>query len=159
VTYEICGDIPSWQRPEATSYRAALEANPRYGEGLQEEPLKSLYDKFWTQTIFAFTTYGLSARMEPVLLSGIANSIEEMESCYEGDLPESINSGSIAEVWLLGYQVTGIQWTGQTYQITVEQTPQGLQFVQFERQETDTFLPIVVVQADGQEVAVASGDW
>ncbi len=158
LPFDVCGEQPNWQRPDPQTYYATLQAHPRYADGLTEEPLKSLYEKFWQASIFSFTTYGLSARMEPILLSGIGDTIDQMEGCYAGDRPNAINRGTLAELWLLGYQIRDILWTGQTYQVTVKQTTEGLQFVQFERQETNASLPIVVVREDGQEITVASGD-
>jgi hypothetical protein len=159
VAFEICGDSPDWQRLELSEQTDALMANPRYGEALTEEPLKGLFEKFWNESVITFTTYGLSARTEPIYLSGVWTGIEAMEACYEGDRPEAINQGELAEIWLIGHRILDITWTGSTYQISVESSATGLQFVQFKRIEEKATLPIVVIENGGNEVTVASGDW
>ncbi|HEY9888068.1 MAG TPA: hypothetical protein V6D02_06680 [Candidatus Obscuribacterales bacterium] len=159
VAFEVCGEIPDWQRPTLADQTRTLTQNPRYGSALEEEPLKSLFDKFWQESIITFTTYGLSARTEPIELSGIGTGIDAMEACYGGDRPEAINQGTLGEVWLMGHRMVAMTWTGTEYLVTVENTDAGLQFVQFERFEAATSLPLIVVASDGREVAVASGDW
>ncbi|NER81652.1 MAG: hypothetical protein F6K42_19230 [Leptolyngbya sp. SIO1D8] len=159
VSFEVCGNLPDWQRPDLETQTAELNQNPRYIDALSEEPLSSLFEKFWNESIITFTTYGLSARVEPIYLSGVWTGIEAMETCYEGDRPDAINQGQLAEIWLIGHRIINIDWSGDQYQILVEPTSQGLQFVQFDRVENNTALPILVLETDGAEMAVTSGDW
>lgn len=159
VAFEVCGELPDWQRATLEEQTAALQANPRYGETIATDPLKELFDKFWSQSIITFTTYGLSARTEPLYLSGVWTGIDAMADCHTGDRPNAINQGELAEMWLIGYEVTEIEWTGETYLVTVDATASGLQFVQFERADNQDSLPIVVVEPSGDEVSIASGDW
>lgn len=159
VAFDVCSNIPDWERPDWATQMATLESNPRYSGGLDEEPLQSLSEKFWNESVITFTTYGLSARTEPIYFSGVWTAIEAMDTCYEGDRPDAINQGQLAEVWLIGHRIVSIEWSGDQYQITVEPTSQGLQSVQFERLEALETLPIMVVETDGTEVAFASGDW
>ncbi|MGD1941292.1 MAG: hypothetical protein ACFB0G_08255 [Leptolyngbyaceae cyanobacterium] len=159
VEFAVCGEIPDWERLSLAEQTAALTQQPRYGEAITSEPLKSLFDKFWQQSVISFTTYGLSARTEPIYLSGVWTGIDAMENCYEGDRPEAINQGELAELWLIGHQVVDITWADEAYQVTVDTTTTGLQFVQFDRLETGETLPLVVIESDGGQVAVASGDW
>ena len=159
VSFEVCSHLPDWERPDWDTQMATLESNPRYRGALNEEPLKSLSEKFWTESVITFTTYGLSARTEPIFFSGIWTAIDAMDTCYQGDRPDAINQGQLAEMWLIGHRIVSIEWSGDHYQITVEPTPQGLQSVQFERLENQETLPILIVETDGTEVAFASGDW
>lgn len=159
VVFEVCGDLPDWERLSLTDQTAELLNNPRYGAAIHEEPLKTLFDKFWNESVITFTTYGLSARTEPVYLSGVWTGIEQMDACYGGDRPEAINTGELAEVWLIGHRVVDIEWTGNEYELTVDSVPSGLQFVQFARLESELTLPIVVIEADGDHLTAASGDW
>ncbi|MDB9525461.1 hypothetical protein PN498_05640 [Oscillatoria sp. CS-180] len=159
VAYEICGESPGWQRTSFSEQTTALLNNPRYGAALEEEPLRGLSDKFWNGSVITFTTYGLSARTEPIFLSGVWTSIDAMDACYEGDRPEAINQGVLAEVWLIGNEIDEIAWTGSEYEVTVRSASEGLQFVQFERLETNETLPIRVVSEAGTELPVVSGDW
>lgn len=159
VRFEVCGNLPDWERPDLRTQEIELANNPRYNNGLDEEPLKSLFDKFWTKSIITFTSYGLSARIEPIYLSGIWTAINAMEACYEGDRPNAINVGHLAEMWLIKYQVISMDWTGDHYAVTVEPTSRGLQFIQFERFEENDFLPLLVTKEDGMEVMTIPGDW
>ncbi|MEM1279313.1 MAG: hypothetical protein AAF827_18445 [Cyanobacteria bacterium P01_D01_bin.6] len=159
ITYSVCGEIPDWERLSLEAQTAALMDNPRYGDALTTDPLQSLFEKFWHESLITFTTYGLSARTEPIYLSGVWTGIEEMSACYEGDRPTAINAGEVAEIWLIGYQVVDFTWSGETYQLTVEPTSTGLRFLQFERVEGNGTLPIVVLESTGHELTVASGDW
>lgn len=159
IRYEVCGEIADWQRPSFSEQMAELAANPRYGHALDEDPLKGLSDKFWNETLVMFTTYGLSARTEPIYLSGVWTGIDAMNACYEGDRAEAINRGAFAEMWLLGHQIVDITWTGTEYQVIVSSSSEGLQFVQFERVEVAESLPIVVIDKGGTEHSVIFGDW
>ncbi|RZM74433.1 hypothetical protein [Leptolyngbya iicbica] len=159
IAYDICGEIDDWQRPSLEEQTTALQENPRYGEALATEPLQSLFEKFWHESLITFTTYGLSARTEPIYLSGVWTGIDEMSACYEGDRPTAINAGERAEMWLIGYQVVDFTWTGDQYQMTVEPTTTGLRFLQFERVESAATLPLVVLENTGATLTVATGDW
>jgi hypothetical protein len=159
IAYEVCSEVPGWQRPSLEAQQQELAANPRYLEGLDQEPLSSLSEKFWTQPVITFTTYGLSARMEPINLSGVWTIADEVWDCYEGDRPDAINAGLFAELWVIGHRVVSIEWSQGQYLLTVVPTGSGIQFVQFERQEADASLPLVVVTAEGQAVSAVSGDW
>lgn len=159
VPYEICRELSDWERPSLDTQQQALAANPRYSEGLDQEPLRSLSEKFWTQPIIAFTTYGLSARMEPINLSGVWTIADETWTCYEGDRPDVINQGEMAELWVIGHRVASLEWSEGQYLLTVVPTGPGIQFIQFERQEHDPTLPLAVITADGETVSAVSGDW
>ena len=159
VNFQVCSNLPDWERPDLETQTEALTSNPRYSEGLDVEPLQSLAAKFWNESIITFTTYGLSARTEPVYLSGVWTAIDAMDPCYEGDRPEAINQGQLGEIWLIGHRIVTIEWSVDHYQVVVEPTQKGLQAIQFARLETNEMLPIIVVEADGTEITVASGDW
>lgn len=159
VSFEVCADLPDWQRPDMDTQKSTLTENPRYGGELEAEPLKSLFDKFWNESIITFTTYGLSARMEPVNMSGLWTVIDDIGTCYEGDRAEAINQQQWAEVWLIGHRVVSVDRFEDQYQLTVEPTARGFQAVHFERFETDETLPMIVVEAGGEAIAYASGDW
>lgn len=159
VSFEVCSNLPDWERPDLDAQTETLTSNPRYSDSLDVEPLQSLSEKFWHESIITFTTYGLSARTEPVNLSGVWTVIDAMDPCYEGDRPEAINQGQLGEIWLIGHRIITIEWLGDQYKVVVEPTQKGLQAIQFDRLEASETLPITVVEADGTEVTVASGDW
>lgn len=155
----LCVDLPDWQRPSEQTQRKQLEQMERYDGFLQEETLESLVKDWWTYEAFSFTTYGLSARTDPHYLSGIWTALEHIWGCYEGEEPEQINNGDLAELWLINHQLVDLQWQNNQYVVTVEPSTRGLQMLMFERRENYETLPVVIVTADGQEVASMSGDW
>lgn len=159
VDYEICAEVEEWTRPDRERHLRELAQNPRYGEDLDQEPLQSLSEQFWHQPIIAFTTYGLSARMEPVNLSGLWTVGEAMDSCHGGDRSDAINQGTLGELWIIGHRVTQLEWVEGQYVVTVVPTGKGVQFMQFPRQEQEASLPLVVRTVEGQALSVVSGDW
>ncbi|MBE9077277.1 hypothetical protein IQ241_08205 [Romeria aff. gracilis LEGE 07310] len=158
VSYAVCAEAADWQRPNEADQTKQVGSDPRY-QGLEEEPLKSVSDSFWQHQAVSFTTYGLSARMEPVTFSGLWTVEEELWNCYEPEATEQINAGETAETWLMGHRITGLQWQSDRYVMTVEPTPAGVQIIQFDRVDNESELALSIVTADGQPVEVLSGDW
>lgn len=159
VAFEICADVADWQRPSEAEQAKQLGADPRYGEALSGDPLKDVSNQFWNHQVISFTTYGLSARMEPVNLSGLWTVADDLWGCYEGDAAEAINQGDRAETWLLNHRVSDLAWQGDRYIMTVEPAATGVQVVQFDRVDELASLPLEVVTANGEAVDVVSGDW
>jgi hypothetical protein len=157
--FDLCVDLPDWQRPNDQAQEKHLQSIPRYRDALQEEPLLSLAKAWWSHEIFTFTTYGLSARTDPHYLSGIWSALDVIWDCYDGDQPRLINQGDMAELWLLHHRLVDIQWLGEEYVVTVEPATSGLQLVHFERHDTYAELPVSVVTTDGEPIAAMSGDW
>ncbi|MFH7244584.1 MAG: hypothetical protein ACHWZW_17245 [Spirulina sp.] len=156
---EVCLDLPDWQRPSTQTQQKHLQTIPQYGAALQSEPLLSVAKDWWSHEIFSFTTYGLSARTDPLYLSGLWTVVDQTWACYEGNQPEAINQGYLAEVWLMHHRLVGVQWQQNHYVITVEPAESGLQLVQFPRQEQGPSLPITLMTLAGDTLAVMSGDW
>jgi hypothetical protein len=159
LPYEICSEVSGWQRPTPTQQQQVLASNPRYQGGLDTPPLQGMADRFWEESVIAFTTYGLSARTEPVNLSGLWTIADDMWTCYEGDRPEAINQGEWAELWVIGHRVVSLAWADGQYLLTVVPTGSGVQFVQFPRQEQGESLPLMVTTAEGHTLSAVSGDW
>ncbi len=163
VEFEVCAAVDSWQRPSESEQAKRLNQDSRYAEAIasndSESPLKRASSQFWDHQVISFTTYGLSARMEPVNLSGLWTVEDELWDCYEPEATVAINEGDRAEAWLLNQQITRLQWDGSGYVMTVEPTSAGLQIVQFDRVDSSESLPLTVVTESGQSVEVALGDW
>lgn len=159
IAFEVCSHLPDWERPSLEVQTTELSNHPRYSSSWQDEPLRSLFDQFWHGSAIAFTTYGLSARMEPTYLSGTWTAITAMEQCYSGDTPDSINQGELAELWLIGHIAQDLQWSGEGYEVTLKPTLTGLQVVQFARLETRATLPIQAFKPDGVAIPVIPGDY
>lgn len=160
VNFEVCAAVDSWQRPSEDQQAKQLGSDARYASALEtDSPLKRASDQFWTQQVVSFTTYGLSARMEPVNLSGIWTVAEALDTCYTPETTVAINNGDRAETWLLNQEITSLQWEGDRYIMTVEPAPTGMQVVQFDRVDELAELPLEVVTSSGTAVEVVSGDW
>lgn len=156
---EVCLDLPSWQRPSPQTQQKHLQTMPQYGAALQSEPLLSVAKTWWNHEIFSFTTYGLSARTDPLYLSGLWTVVDQTWACYENNQPDHINQGRLAEVWLMHHRLLAVQWQQDHYVMTVEPAESGLQLVQFPRQEQSPSLPLTLMTVAGDTLAVMSGDW
>ncbi|NEP19694.1 MAG: hypothetical protein F6J97_22860 [Leptolyngbya sp. SIO4C1] len=160
LAYQVCSDISSWQRPTAAAQQKQLQADPRYQQDLQTQPLKDIAETFWQHEVLSFTTYGLSARTEPINFAGLWDVADQIwTDCYTGSAGEQINAGELAEAWLINHRVVDLQWQDDRYVIQVEPTEQGVQVVQFNRLDQQVELPIVAVTTAGEPVEVFSGDW
>ncbi len=169
VNYDVCAAVDSWQRPSDEVQAKRLGANARYEEAIADSStssssstntaLKAASVEFWDHPVISFTTYGLSARVEPETLSGVWTASEDLRGCYGAESVVAINEGDRAEAWLLNHRISSLQWAGDRYVMTVEPAAMGLQVVQFDRVESTASLPLEVVNESGRSVAVTSGDW
>ncbi|KPQ35623.1 MAG: hypothetical protein HLUCCA11_10255 [Phormidesmis priestleyi Ana] len=159
VAFEVCAAVEDWQRPSADMQVKRLGSDSRYSENLASGSLKATANQFWDHQVISFTTYGLSARVDPETLSGVWTVIESLASCYEPEATMAINQGDRAETWLLNQRIHDLQWESDRYIMTVEPASTGLQVVQFDRLDEADGLPLEVVTSSGHSVAVTSGDW
>jgi len=160
LTATVCAHLPTWQRLDSDEQLKQLAALDRYGSAIYDPPLQGLAYTWWQHQAFSFTTYGLSARIDPLYLSGVWTAAEELWSCYEGDQPVAMNTGKLAEVWLIDHRFLHLNWRQGGYEMVVEPAA-GLQVVQFERQPDDSStagLPLTVVTPSGSTVDVMVGD-
>ena len=159
VEFETCAAVEDWQRPSADEQSRQLEKDARYAMAEESDSSKAASSQLWDRQVVSFTTYGLSARMEPVSLTGLWTVDAEMQNCYTPETTMAINQGDRAEAWLLNHRIESLVWDGDRYVMTVEPTATGMQVVQFERGDELAALPLEVVTADGKAIAVTSGDW
>lgn len=159
IAADICLNLPDWQRPSDLAQAKQLEAMPRYVTDFQTDDLGEMAKAWWSHEIFSFTTYGLSARTDPLYLSGVWTALDDIWGCYSGDQPEQINQGALAEMWLLNHRLVGLEWQENQYVVTVEPAESGLQLIQFVRREDYQSLPLSITTTTGQALAVMSGDW
>lgn len=164
VSFEVCAAVESWQRPSDAEQAKQLSGDSRYSSVLEESavsdaPLKRASEQFWDHDVISFTTYGLSARMEPMTLSGLWTVTDELWNCYEPETTVAINEGDRAETWLLNQRIVDLAWEEGRYVMTVEPAATGVQVVQFDRVDELASLPLEIVTRDGRAVSVVSGDW
>lgn len=159
VTFETCAAVENWQRPNAEAQSKQLEKDARYNAFASNDALKAASTQFWDRQVVSFTTYGLSARMEPTNLTGLWTVDSELQNCYTPETTAAINAGDRAETWLLNHRIESLEKVGDRYVMTVEPTATGMQVIQFERTDELASLPLDVVNASGDSVEVMSGDW
>lgn len=152
LSTNICTNINNWQKPSLDQQIKVLSENQRYGTEINEPSLKNLFDELWNNQVFVFTEYGLSARIEPIYLSGTWTVIDNIWDCYTEDSIKKINSGKQGEVWLLGLKFVNLEWKDQQYYLTVENDKNSFQMIQFARQENQPSLPFNVVNTQGKNL-------
>ncbi|ESA36289.1 hypothetical protein N836_08070 [Leptolyngbya sp. Heron Island J] len=156
----VCSEANDWQRPSQDQQQKQLANDERYSELLQDKDFQQLANQFWQHDVLSFTTYGLSARMEPINLSGLWSVTDDIwASCYSHDQGSAINDGTLAEAWLLHHHVVDLQWQDDHYVMVVEPDAQGMQVVQFTRRESEAELPLTVVTTQGVVVEHHDADW
>lgn len=150
ISYKVCGELKQWQRPTTTEQQAKLQSSPRY-HSINPVTLQSQLEILRNQQIFLVTNYGLSALMDRLYLTGLWSVPESVyQSCYQASQIQKLNQSNIAEIWLINHKVKKITWRNNTYLVTVEPTQKGVQFIQLERQEQGTKLPIQIVDDQGK---------
>ncbi|MEM7063655.1 MAG: hypothetical protein AAF572_10885 [Cyanobacteria bacterium P01_B01_bin.77] len=156
----VCSEAADWQRPSHDQQQKQLAADERYGGLLQDKEFQQVADQFWQHDVLSFTTYGLSARMEPVNLSGLWSVADDVwANCYSHGEGSAINEGTVAEAWLMHHHLVDLQWQDDHYVMLVEPDSQGMQVVQFARREAEADLPLTVVTPQGVVVDHHNADW
>jgi hypothetical protein len=152
LSVNICTDISNWEKPTLEQQKKTLYDNERYGKEIEQQPLKGMFSEFWNNRIFLFTEYGLSARIEPIYLSGSWSVIDDIWNCYTEDIVKEINSGRKAEVWLLGVKLVNLEWKNKQYYLTVEDSKNTFQIIQFERLESSSPIKFNVVDTEAKSI-------
>jgi len=153
IPFQICGESQSWVRPSETE-QIARTKSPRYGG-------HGVNSRFWTDNIFLLTFYGAAALNDPIFMSGLWTLIKDAAwadriECHKPAAIQKINSGQLAEVWLLQHRSIRIEWQGNRYIIVVTPVERGVQFIQFPRVERQSPLILKVVAENGTELATLS---
>ncbi|MEM9485889.1 MAG: hypothetical protein AAGA83_19610 [Cyanobacteria bacterium P01_F01_bin.116] len=160
TAFSVCSEASDWQRPSPDQQAKQLATDARYSALLRDKEFQQLADQFWQHDILSFTTYGLSARMEPVNLSGLWSVSEEVwNNCYSQDEGSAINAGNLAEAWVMNHRVVDVQWETDRYVMVVEPNHQGMQVVQFERREAASELPLEIITTQGITLEHHSANW
>jgi hypothetical protein len=153
IPFQICGESQSWVRPSETE-QIARTKSPRYGG-------HGVNSRFWTDNIFLLTFYGAAALNDPIFMSGLWTLIKDAAwagqiECHKPAAIQKINSGQLADVWLLQHRAIRIEWQGNRYIIVVTPVERGVQFIQFPRVERQSPLILKVVAENGTELATLS---
>lgn len=159
IVFEVCSTSPVWVRPASKAQMHQLQSTGRYPDAKTNQEVQNLIKQFWTRDVILFTNYGISARVDPIYLSGlwtIPNTIDSISNkCYESmQRIVDLNSGKTAEVWLLLHKVRSVRWLDNRYVMVVQPARQGVQFIQFARVEQQTTPSLQVISEDGRELEV-----
>ncbi len=158
--YLVCSEAPDWQRPSQEQQQKQLTTDERYSGLVNDKEFQEFAQDLWQHNILSFTTYGLSARMEPINLSGLWSVADDVwNQCYSNGEGNAINEGTLAEAWLMNYQVVDLQWQDDGYIMVVEPRAQGMQVVQFTRKENAPDLPLTIRLSQGTVVEHYDADW
>jgi hypothetical protein len=159
IAFEVCSASPAWVRPESKVQMQQIKSTGRYADAKTNQEIQNLIQQFWTRNVILFASYGLSARIEPIYLSGlwtIPNTIDSISNkCYASKQRIlDLNSGKKAEVWLLLHKVRSIKWLDHRYVMVVQPMSQGAQFIQLMRVEQQSTPTMQVITENGRELEV-----
>ena len=151
VPFKICYSSETWVRPTKAEQIKFLLSKKRYGD-VTKEPER--YERWLRYNIFSFTIFGGSAFADYHYLAGLWTPIgNPVWQCGESSR-HKINTGEIAEVWVLLYRAISIKWVGNHYLMVVKPTQKGFQYIQLSRREHQDSLPLKVITEDGSEMKV-----
>ncbi|MEH2335500.1 hypothetical protein [Nostoc sp.] len=151
VPFKICSSSEIWVRPtKAEQMKFLLSMKARYDD-VTKKPER--YERWFRYNIYSFTTFGGSSFFDYSNLTGFwSHSDNPVWQC--GESRHKINTGEIAEVWVLLYRVISIKWVGNQYLMVVKPTKKGFQKIQLSRREDRDSLPLKVITEDGSEMKV-----
>ncbi len=157
IAFEVCSASPAWVRPESKVQKQHIQSTGRYSDAKTNREIQNLTQQFWSRNVILFGSYGLSARVDPIYLSGlwtIPNTLDSISNkCYDSrQRIVDLNSGKIAEVWLLLHKVKSVKWLDNRYVMVVQPTNQGAQFIQFRRVEQQPIPLLQIITEDGKEL-------
>ncbi len=159
IAFEVCSASPAWVRPDRKRQMQHIQSTGRYSDAKNNQDIQSLIQQFWTGNVILFGSYGISARVEPIYLSGlwtIPNTFDSISNkCYASvQQIVELNSGKTGEVWLLLHKVRSIKWLNNRYVMVVKPANQGVQFIQFARLEQQPIPSLQVITEDGRELEI-----
>lgn len=161
VVFEVCSASPAWVRPTTKAQMQHIQSTRRYSDAKSDRDIQNLIQQFWTRNVILFGSYGISARVEPIYLSGlwtIPNTFDSISNkCYSSmQQIVELNSGKKAEVWLLLHKVRSMKWLDSRYVMVVQTAKQGVQFIQFARVEQQAIPSLQVITEDGRELEIVN---
>ncbi|MEH2312047.1 MAG: hypothetical protein V7K35_11735 [Nostoc sp.] len=153
VPFKICNSTETWVRPTKAEQMKFLRENmsARYDD-LTKNP--EPYERWLSYNIYSFTIYGGSSFFDYHYLAGLWTPSDNLVWQCDESSRHKINTGEIAEVWVLLYRVISIKWVGNHYLMVVKPTKKGRQYIQLSRREHQDSLPLKVVTEDGSEIKV-----
>jgi hypothetical protein len=159
IAFEVCSSFPTWVRPASNAQMQQLQSTGRYPDAKTDREIQNIIEQFWTRNAIVFGGYGISARVDPIYLSGlwtIPNTLDLISNkCYLSKQQiADLNSGKTAEVWLLLHKVRSVKWFENRYVMVVQPVRQGAQFIQFTRVDRQPIPALQVITEDGKDLEV-----
>jgi hypothetical protein len=159
IAFGVCSSFPTWVRPAIDSQHQQIQSTGRYPDAKTNREIQNIIKQFWTQNAISFGSYGISARVDPIYLSGLwtmPNTLDRISNkCYTSKQQiAGLNSGKTAEVWLLLHKVRSVKWLENRYVMVVQPVRQGAQFIQFARVDRQPIPSLQVITEDGKDLEV-----
>ncbi len=160
VPFRVCHSLGTWTRPSEEEQAREVWSNPRYAERDAEQ-----LREFFYQDFFAWHGGG-SEGFDLGFLHGLW-SIEDPSPSPSPPDPQcdagpGLSRGESISVYLLLHKANDVTLSGNTYRITVEETPAGYQRIEFANllfpeQPTEEYpqidYAVVIVDMEGRELA------
>lgn len=153
VAFAVCGQSEEWVRPSLSEQLHQIQSNPRY-QDLDAQYIEN--NLLWQSSILSLNTYGLSLLVDVHNLAGLWALPTDIY--FEPCEVLKIDSKEIAYLILLQYQVSRVYWDNNQYVMVIKSVPQGVQVVQFPRQDKQPLVPLKVVDETGRELSVSHDD-
>ena len=158
IPFTVCKSSDSWTRPSEEEQAREVWSNPRYARRDAEQLREFFYQDFFPWHGGGSEAFDLGA------LHGLW-SIEDPSPSPpdpQCDAGPGLSRGESISVYLLLHKANDVTLSGNTYRITVEETPAGYQRIEFANllfpeHPTEEYpqidYQIVVVDGEGQELA------
>jgi hypothetical protein len=156
VPFTVCESSESWTRPSEEEQAREVWTNPRYAERDPEQ-----LREFFYQDFFAWHG-GASEGFDLGFLHGLWSNEDVSPPDPQCDAGPGLSRGEFISVFLLLHRAEEVTLSGNTYRITVEETPSGFQEIQFANllfpeHPTEEYpqidYTVVIVDMEGKELA------
>lgn len=156
VPFIVCKSSESWTRPSEDEQAREVWSNPRYARRDAEQLREFFYQDFFPWHGGGSEAFDLGA------LHGLWSIEDPSPPDPQCDAGPGLSRGESISVYLLLHKANDVTLSGNTYRITVEETPAGYQRIEFANllfpeHPTEEYpqidYQIVVVDGEGQELA------
>ena len=156
VRFTVCENSETWTRPSEEEQAKEVWARPRYGGADFDKLRAQLYEDFFlwhggnSELFDSWPLHGLWAASD-------GESSEECRHIFAES--NDVALGKVVWLYLLSYEAKQIELVGNSYQVTVKETPTGYQAIAFD----NVLLPespdyyVVIVDGSGTELARLTG--
>jgi hypothetical protein len=156
IPFIVCESSDSWTRPSEEELAREVWSNPRYARRDPEQLREFFYEDFFPWHGGGSEAFDLGA------LHGLWSIGDPSPPDPQCDAGPGLSRGESISVYLLLHKANDVTLSGNTYRITVEETPSGFQQIQFANllfpeQPTEEYpqidYTVVIVDMEGRELA------